>query len=156
MKAINNRIPIKTSEKTGMNLDAPEEWAVLSQEEFEDTKEVIRIHISKKNRQHNGQNKKYKRTNTRRVTFAISTNTYCVDMHNFCFIDMTCDWSSWHLFTFKSSNQSLWKWGWFTGFNYKFNFFFIFFNKYWNELITVHNITTMYRTYMMSCMQKQS
>jgi hypothetical protein len=38
--------------------------AVLSQEEeFEDTKGVIRIHISKKNRQHNGQKKKYKRTN---------------------------------------------------------------------------------------------
>jgi hypothetical protein len=35
----------------------------LEQEEFEDTKGVIRIHISKKNRQHNGQKKKYKRTN---------------------------------------------------------------------------------------------
>ena len=33
------------------------------QEEFEDTKGVIRICISKKNRQHNGQKKKYKRTN---------------------------------------------------------------------------------------------
>ena len=32
------------------------------QEEFEDTKVVIRIRISKKNRQHNGQKKKYKRT----------------------------------------------------------------------------------------------
>ena len=32
-------------------------------EEFEDTKEVIRICISKKNRQHNGQKKKDKRTN---------------------------------------------------------------------------------------------
>jgi hypothetical protein len=32
-------------------------------EEFEDTKGSIRIHISKKNRQHNGQKKKYKRTN---------------------------------------------------------------------------------------------
>ena len=32
-------------------------------EEFEDTKGVIRICISKKNRQHNGQKKKYKRTN---------------------------------------------------------------------------------------------
>jgi len=29
----------------------------------EDTKGVIRIHISKKNRQHNSQKKKYKRTN---------------------------------------------------------------------------------------------
>ena len=35
----------------------------LLKEEFEDTKEVIRIRISKKNRQHNGQKKKYKRTN---------------------------------------------------------------------------------------------
>ena len=33
------------------------------QEEFEDTKEVIRIRVSKKNRKHNGQKKKYKRTN---------------------------------------------------------------------------------------------
>ena len=34
----------------------------IDQEEFEDTKEVIRICISK-NRQHNGQKKKDKRTN---------------------------------------------------------------------------------------------
>jgi len=33
------------------------------EEEFEDTKGVIRIRISMKNRQHNGQKKKYKRTN---------------------------------------------------------------------------------------------
>ena len=33
------------------------------QEEFEDTKGVIRIRISKKNRQHNGQKKKDKGTN---------------------------------------------------------------------------------------------
>jgi len=32
-------------------------------EEIEDTKGVIRIRISKKNRQHNGQKKMYKRTN---------------------------------------------------------------------------------------------
>jgi hypothetical protein len=32
-------------------------------EEFEDTKGAIRIHISKKNRQQNGQKKKYQRTN---------------------------------------------------------------------------------------------
>jgi hypothetical protein len=32
-------------------------------EEFEDTKGVIRIGISNKNRQHNGQKKKYKMTN---------------------------------------------------------------------------------------------
>ena len=34
-----------------------------SHEEFEDAKGAIRIHISKKNRQHNGKKKKYKRTN---------------------------------------------------------------------------------------------
>jgi len=34
-----------------------------SKEEFEDTNGVIRICISKKNRQYNGQKKKYKRTN---------------------------------------------------------------------------------------------
>jgi hypothetical protein len=33
------------------------------QEEFEDTKGVIRIHISKKSKQHNDQKKKHKRTN---------------------------------------------------------------------------------------------
>ena len=33
---------------------------VLLQEEFEDSKGVIRIRKSKKNRQHNGQKKKYK------------------------------------------------------------------------------------------------
>jgi hypothetical protein len=33
--------------------------------EFEDTKGVIRIHISKKNRQHNGQKKKYKQRSTK-------------------------------------------------------------------------------------------
>jgi hypothetical protein len=33
------------------------------EEEFEDTKGVIGIRIPKKNRQHNGQTKKYKRTN---------------------------------------------------------------------------------------------
>jgi hypothetical protein len=32
-------------------------------EEFKDTKGAIRIRKSKKNRQHNGQKKKYKRTN---------------------------------------------------------------------------------------------
>jgi hypothetical protein len=37
-------------------------WLMI-QEEFEDTKEVIRIRISKKNRQHNGQKKSYKGTN---------------------------------------------------------------------------------------------
>jgi hypothetical protein len=35
----------------------------MIKEEFEDTKGVIRIRISKKNRQHNGQKKQYKGTN---------------------------------------------------------------------------------------------
>jgi len=33
------------------------------EEEFEDNKGAIRIRISKKNRQHNGQKKKHKRSN---------------------------------------------------------------------------------------------
>ena len=37
--------------------------SILEEEEVEDTKVVIRIRISKKNRQHNGQKKKYKGTN---------------------------------------------------------------------------------------------
>ena len=36
-------------------------------EEFEDTKGIIRIRKSKKNRQHNGQKKRYKGTNNDRV-----------------------------------------------------------------------------------------
>jgi hypothetical protein len=35
-------------------------FLMILEEEFEDTKGVIRIRISKKNRQHNGQKKKYK------------------------------------------------------------------------------------------------
>jgi hypothetical protein len=35
----------------------------LLEEEFEDNKGVVRIRISKKNRQYNGQKKKYKKTN---------------------------------------------------------------------------------------------
>ena len=35
----------------------------ICKEEFEDTEGVIGIRISKKNRQHNAQKKKYKRTN---------------------------------------------------------------------------------------------
>ena len=37
----------------------------MAREEFEDTKEVIRIRISKKDRQHNGQKKKYKQRSTK-------------------------------------------------------------------------------------------
>ena len=37
------------------------------QEEFKDTKGVIRICISKKNRQHNGQKKKYKQRSTKQT-----------------------------------------------------------------------------------------
>jgi hypothetical protein len=40
-------------------------------EEFEDTKGAIRNRISKKNRQHNGQKKNYKRTNNDRQNIHI-------------------------------------------------------------------------------------
>jgi len=43
----------------------------MSSEEFEDTKEAIRNHISKKNRQHNGQKKMYKRTHNDRQNIHI-------------------------------------------------------------------------------------
>jgi hypothetical protein len=36
---------------------------IQMEEQFDDTNGVIRIRISKKNRQRNGQKKKYKRTN---------------------------------------------------------------------------------------------
>jgi len=38
-------------------------FLVFVQEKFEDTKGAIRIRISKRNRQHNCQKKRYKRTN---------------------------------------------------------------------------------------------
>ena len=50
-----NKIRISVSFSAVLNLEH-------SQEEFENTKEVIRIRISKKNRHHIGQKKKYKRT----------------------------------------------------------------------------------------------
>ena len=64
------RIPASSTTKTGrhdiaemlLNM-ALNTINQISQEEFEDTKGAIRIRISKKNRQYNGQNKKYKRTN---------------------------------------------------------------------------------------------
>jgi peptidyl-tRNA hydrolase len=40
------------------------DFAVLIQEELEDTKGVIRIRISKKNRKHNGHKKRTKRQKT--------------------------------------------------------------------------------------------
>jgi hypothetical protein len=50
-----NMCPLLTPKKV--------EYKHRYQEEFEDTKGAIIIRISKKNRQHNGQKKKYKRTN---------------------------------------------------------------------------------------------
>jgi len=47
----------------GQNSEMTTKAANMLYEEFEDTKGVIRIRKSKKNRQHNGQKKKYKRTN---------------------------------------------------------------------------------------------
>jgi hypothetical protein len=52
-----------------MNLETYNKWNIcntleyIDQEEFEETKGAIRICIWKKNRQHNDQKKKYKRTN---------------------------------------------------------------------------------------------
>ena len=49
------------------------------QEEFEDTKGAIRIRKSQMNRQHNGQKKKYKRTNNdlQRVNLSEAVNKCC-------------------------------------------------------------------------------
>jgi hypothetical protein len=46
----------------------------LFYKKIEDTKGVIRIRISKKNRQHNGQMKKYKRTNNNLQYFSSQYN----------------------------------------------------------------------------------
>ena len=51
------------------------------QEEFEDTKGVIRIRKSKKNRQHNGQKKKYKRTSK---SFCQIETVCCMQLVNYC------------------------------------------------------------------------
>jgi hypothetical protein len=52
---------MRKSERTTGYIRTP--FGGLEEEEFEDIKEAIRIRISKKNKQHNGQKKKYKRTN---------------------------------------------------------------------------------------------
>ena len=56
---------MKISHMSKANASFEHKWKVgiVLHEEFEDTKGAIRISISKKNRQHNGQKKKYKRTN---------------------------------------------------------------------------------------------
>ena len=54
-----NLSKIKISNCNHFSIHVPE----IIKEEFEGTKGVIKIRISKKNRQHNGQKKKYKRTN---------------------------------------------------------------------------------------------
>ena len=46
----------------------------ILQEELEDTKRVIRIRISKKKRQHNGQKKKLKRTNNNPQNIHVKLN----------------------------------------------------------------------------------
>ena len=46
-----------------MNRLRPFKYVISTIGEFEDTKRAIRIRISKKNKQHNGQKKKYKKTN---------------------------------------------------------------------------------------------
>ena len=48
-------------------------------EEFEDTKGIIRIPKSKKDRQHNGQKKKY---NRRRIYKPYTLNTHCKPVVN--------------------------------------------------------------------------
>jgi hypothetical protein len=47
-------------------------------EEFEDIKGAIRNCIAKKNREHNGQNKKYKRTNNDRQNIQIKLNNVLI------------------------------------------------------------------------------
>jgi hypothetical protein len=42
-----------------------DEWTIRMKEEFEDTKGVIRIRKSKKDRQHDDQEKKYKQRSTK-------------------------------------------------------------------------------------------
>jgi hypothetical protein len=53
------------------------------QEEFEDTKGVIRIRILKKNRQHNGQKEKYKRSS---YMFMYIFSWNCAKVHVYAYI----------------------------------------------------------------------
>ena len=50
-------------------------------EEFADTKGVIRIHISKKNRQHNGQKKKGKKDKQRSTKHTYKTKDWVTAPH---------------------------------------------------------------------------
>ena len=54
---------------------------IINDEDFEDTKGTIRIRISKKNRQHNGQKKKYKRTNNDQQNIHIKLNSDQQNIH---------------------------------------------------------------------------
>ena len=53
----------------------------FSNEEFEDTKKVIRIRKSKKNQQHNGQKKKYIRTNNKSTKHTQKTKDRVTQTH---------------------------------------------------------------------------
>ena len=54
---------------------------LFSMQEFEDTKGVIRIRKSKKDRQHNGQKKKDKRTNNDLQNIAQKINNRATESH---------------------------------------------------------------------------
>ena len=54
---------------------------LFSMQEFEDTKGVIRIRKSKKDRQHNGQKKKDKRTNNDLQNIAQKINDRATESH---------------------------------------------------------------------------
>ena len=60
---MNSTFLVNSPDSNTNDVGKPETVGVVSTEEFEDTKWVIRIRISKKNRQHNVQKKKYEKTN---------------------------------------------------------------------------------------------
>jgi hypothetical protein len=70
-------IPAKSGTKSYGNRSCCIYYNILFQEEFEDTKEEIKIRKSTKNRHHNGQTKKDKRTNNdlRNITHKIMVYT---------------------------------------------------------------------------------
>jgi hypothetical protein len=55
--------PLYPNERRTLLSDCDDVNIIIAKDELEDTKVVIRIRKSKKNKQHNGQKKKYKRTN---------------------------------------------------------------------------------------------
>ena len=75
-RAHKSLIAINESKRKQIDLKFRNLHAVIQQEEFEDTNGAIRICISKKNRQHNGQKEMYNRTSNDLQNMPLSDNEW--------------------------------------------------------------------------------